>query len=143
MLVLPAAAVAVEALRAPGAADLMALSGKWFTFWAVGARLFTAGAMQTFRPQFTAGSIFDLKGPRRARRARGRLRESGNGNAWPAEPRQAEWVVPAAIVGGLYYGLAGLGHLLRKTRNFKEQTALVSDLAIFVLLAAFVASRAV
>jgi hypothetical protein len=62
MLVLPAASVAVEALRAPGAADLMALIGKWFTFWAVGARLFTAGAMQTFRPQFTAGSIFDLKG---------------------------------------------------------------------------------
>jgi hypothetical protein len=144
MLVLPAASVAVEALRAPGAADLMALIGKWFTFWAVGARLFTAGAMQTFRPQFTAGSIFDLKGPRRARHcARGRLRESGNGNACLLSLAKPEWVVPAAIVGGLYYGLAGLGHLLRKTRNFKEQTALVSDLAIFVLLAALVASRAV
>jgi len=32
MLVLPAASVAIEALRTPGAADLMALIGKWFTF---------------------------------------------------------------------------------------------------------------
>ena len=83
MLVLPAASVAIEALRTPGAADL-ALIGKWFTFW----------------------------------------------------------VVPAAIVGGLYYGLAGLGHLFRPNRNFKERTALVSDLAIFVLLAVFAVSRA-
>jgi len=52
-------------------------------------------------------------------------------------------VVPAAIVGGLYYGLAGLGHLFRPNRNFKERTALVSDLAIFVLLAVFAVSRAV
>ena len=84
MLVLPAASVAIEALRTPGAADLMALIGKWFTFW----------------------------------------------------------VVPAAIVGGLYFGLAGLGHLFRPNRNFKERTALVSDLAIFVLLAVFAVSRA-
>jgi hypothetical protein len=61
MLVLPAASVAIEALRTPGAADLMALIGKWFTFWAVGARLFIAGVMQGFRPQFTAQSIFDIK----------------------------------------------------------------------------------
>jgi hypothetical protein len=53
----------------------------------------------------------------------------------------ASWVVPAAIVGGLYCGLAGLGHLVREGRNFKEQTALVSDLLIFLLLAGFVASR--
>ena len=51
--------------------------------------------------------------------------------------------MPAAIVGGLYYGLAGLGHLFRPNRNFKERTALVSDLAIFVLLAVFAVSRAV
>jgi hypothetical protein len=50
-------------------------------------------------------------------------------------------LVPAAIVGGLYYGLAGPGHVVRKIRNFKEQTALVSDLLIFLLLAGFVASR--
>jgi hypothetical protein len=49
-------------------------------------------------------------------------------------------VVPAAVVGGLYYGLAGLGHLFRRG-NLKEQFALWSDLAIFALLAVFVCSR--
>ena len=51
------------------------------------------------------------------------------------------WMVPAAIVGGLYYGLAGLGHVARKGRNLNEQTALVSDLLVFILLCAFVVSR--
>jgi len=49
----------------------------------------------------------------------------------------------AAIAGGLYYGLAGLGHLFRPNRNFKERTARVSDLAIFVLLAVLVVTRVV
>jgi hypothetical protein len=47
--------------------------------------------------------------------------------------------VPAAIVGGLYYSLAGIGHVMRGERNTKEWIALLSDLAIFLLLAVFVA----
>jgi len=47
------------------------------------------------------------------------------------------------ISEGTGYGLAGLGHLFGPNRNFKERTALVSDLAIFVLLAVFAVSRAV
>lgn len=126
----------------PGAAPLMALVGKWFTFWAVGVRLFLAGVTQTFRPQFTAESIFAIKD----QAALGIVREVGFGNlamgslgslslAYP------DWVMPAAIVGGLYYGLAGVGHAMRGERNVKEQIALVSDLAIFVLLAIFVVTR--
>jgi len=49
--------------------------------------------------------------------------------------------VPAAIVGGLYYGLAAVGHAFRHGRNFSEQVALVSDVFAFVILAVFVASR--
>jgi hypothetical protein len=142
LLVLPAASVAVEAMMHPGAAPLMALVGKWFTFWAVGVRLFLAGVTQTFRPQFTAESIFAIKD----QAALGIVREVGFGNlamgtigllslAYP------DWVMPAAIVGGLYYGLAGVGHAMRGERNVKEQIALVSDLAIFVLLAIFVVTR--
>ena len=133
MLVLPAASVAVEALRAPAALDLMPLMGKWFTFWGVGVRLFTAGLMQTFRPQFTAQSIFAIKDES----ALAIVREVGFGNLAMGtlglvSLAKPEWVAPAAIAGGLYYGLAGIGHAL--------QVALVSDLAIFALLAAFVAS---
>jgi hypothetical protein len=143
MVVLPAASVAIEALRAPGAVDLMPLIGKWFTFWAVGVRLFLAGMSQTLRPQFTAQAIFDIQDED----AFAIVREVGFANlamgtlglASLAEPK---WAVPAAVAGGLYYGLAGIGHVFRKTRNLKEQIALVSDLAIFALLAVFVASRA-
>jgi hypothetical protein len=95
-----------------------------------------------WQPQFTAGSIFGIKDDA----ALGIVREVGFGNlvigtlglaslAFPS------WVVPAALVGGLYYGLAGIGHAMRGERNAKEQVALVSDLWIFALLAVFVASR--
>ena len=47
------------------------------------------------------------------------------------------------ISKGTGYGLAGLDRLFGPNRNFKERTALVSDLAIFVLLAVFAVSRAV
>jgi hypothetical protein len=142
LLLLPAASVALEALLHPGSATLTALVGKWFVFFGVGVRLFMAGVTQTFRPQFTAESIFDLKGPG----ALAIVREVGFANLAMGTLGllsliKAQWVVPAAIVGGLYYGLAGPGHLLRPNRNFKEQTALVSDLAMFLLLAAIVASR--
>jgi hypothetical protein len=51
------------------------------------------------------------------------------------------WLVPAAIVGGLYHGLAAVGRAFRRGRNFSEQTALVSDVFAFVILVAFVVSR--
>jgi Family of unknown function (DUF6790) len=110
LFVLPAVSVVIEALLQPGAAPLMVLIGKWFTFWVVGVRLFLAGAMQRFRPQFTAVSIFAIKDMS----ALAIVREVGFGNlamgtlgllslAYP------DWVVPAAIVGGLFCGLAGIG----------------------------------
>ena len=106
MLVLPAASVAIEALRTPGAADLMALIGKWFTFWAVGARLFIAGVMQSLRPQFTAQAIFDIKD----QGALAMVREIGFSNLTMgalglASLIRPEWVVqrrsPAAFIMGL------------------------------------------
>jgi hypothetical protein len=48
------------------------------------------------------------------------------------------WVIPAAVVGGLYYGLAGLGHLPQQKKNAKEYTAMISDGFAAVILAVFV-----
>jgi hypothetical protein len=141
LLVIPAASVILEALFYPGAATLMALIGKWFTFWGVGVRLSLAGVMQVFNPRFTA-SIFDLKDGS----AYGIVRDVGFGKLSMGALGLAslfypDWVVPAAAVGGLYYGLTGLGHATRRGPNLKEQVALYSDLAMFVLLAGFVLSR--
>jgi len=48
-----------------------------------------------------------------------------------------DWVLPAAIVTGLYYGLAGIRHIANTGRNRIETWATVSDLWIFVVLAAY------
>ncbi len=141
LFVLPTACVAVEALWV-GGADLLLLIGKWFVFWAVGVRLFMAGLRQVVQPQFTSESIFEIKD----RAAFAIVREVGFGNLSMGTLGLASlaisgFLVPAAIVGGLYYGLAGVGHLLRGGRNFNGQTAMVSDLLMFVVLAVFVASR--
>lgn len=140
LLVFPTTSVIIEALYSTGV-DIMWLIGKWFVFWACGVRLFVAGIMQTLRPEFTAKSIFDIDAPA----AHAIVREVGFGNLAMgalglASLFEPAWLVPAAIVGGLYYGLAGLGHLVRHG-NLKEKFALWSDLAIFALLAVFVISR--
>jgi hypothetical protein len=51
-----------------------------------------------------------------------------------------EWVVAAAIAGGLFYGLAGAQHLAKGDRNAKENIAMISDLFIFVVLALYLAA---
>jgi hypothetical protein len=142
LLVLPLASAAVEAtiFVVP---DAVFLLGKWFTFWAVGARLFLAGVTQVFRPQFTAQSIFAIKDAS----ALPIVREVGFGNLAMgtlglATAFKPDWVLPAALAGGLYYGLAGIGHALRDERNAKEWVALISDFGIFLVLAAFVVLRA-
>jgi len=142
LFVLPAACVVVD-LQWIGGADLLLLIGKWFVFWAVGVRLFIAGLRQVVQPQFTSESIFESKD----RAAFAIVREVGFGNLSMgtlglASLAKSGFLVPAAIVGGLYYGLAGAGHLLRGGRTFMGQTAMISDLSMFVVLAVFVASRA-
>ena len=142
LFVLPAGCVIGQMLWFGGAADVMLLVGKWFVFWAVGVRLFIAGVRQVAQPQFTAESIFEIKD----RAAFGIVRELGfanlsTGTLGLASLAVPAWVVPAAIVGGLFYGLAAAGHAFRGKRNFKEQTALISDIFAFVILAVFVVSR--
>jgi hypothetical protein len=48
------------------------------------------------------------------------------------------WLVPAAVVGGLYYGLAGALHVFSQEKNAKEYMAMISDGFIFVVLLVFV-----
>lgn len=125
-----------------GCVLLEAFHGKWFVFWGVGVRLFLAGLRQTFQPEFTATTIFELS----ETGASAIVRELGfaniaMGTVGLASLANTYWFVPSAMVGGLYYGLAGVGHMMRQKRNFIEQTALISDLLIFALLGVFLASR--
>lgn len=138
LFILPAASVVVEAAIHGG--GLMPLIATWFVFWPVGVRLFVAGVRQVAQPQFTAQSIFNIHDPA----ARFIVREVGFANlAMGAlgliSLPLPQWTIPAATAGGLYYGLAGLGHVLRGERNLNEHVAMITDLLIFVVLAVIVA----
>jgi hypothetical protein len=124
----PLASVAVEAFRFQETLTNWILIGRWWAFWAVGVRLFLAGMRQVVQPQFTAEEIFEIHDPS----ALPVIREIGFANLsigtlGICSIFRSDWVVPAAIVGGLYYGLAGLVHLPHQNKNAKEYVAMVSD----------------
>jgi hypothetical protein len=128
LFVCPLASVAIEALRFHETWKSVELIGRWWTFWSVGVRLFLAGIRQVVQPRFTAEEIFEIHDLS----ALPIIREIGFGNLSVGtlgicSVFRPDWVVPAAIVGGLYYGFAGLGHLVEKNKNNKEYTAMVSD----------------
>ena len=139
LLVCPVASVAIEAGRLHESFASVALIGRWWTFWAVGVRLFVAGIRQVVQPRFTAEEIFGI----RDANALPIVREIGFANLSMGtlgilSVVRSEWVIAAALVGGLYYGLAGFVHLPRKEKNAKEYTAMVSDWLVACVLGWFV-----
>lgn len=140
MVVAPIASVLIELLAGGGSGDVMLLLGKWFAFWAVGVRLFTAGLSQVFRPGFTASTILAGKPDPSVNQI---VQELGFANlafgtigilSLPF----SGWLVPAALAGGLFYGLAGIRHIAKPHKNTKEWFATLTDLLVFVVLLAFV-----
>lgn len=139
LFVFPVASVTIEAALSRHSESLMFLTGKWFVLWAVGVRLFVAGMRQVVQPQFTANEIFGIHD----RSSFAIVREVGFANLsmgllGVCSLFRIGWIVPAAIVGGLYYGLAGIGHIFQKGKNVKEYTAMISDGFVFLVLAIFV-----
>jgi len=111
------------------------LTGKWFVFWSVGIRLFIAGVRQVTKPEFTAKEIFHINGTE----SLVIIKELGFGNLSIGllgilSIIKPAWCQPAAIVGGLYFGLAGLLHVTKKPDSRNELIAMISDLYIFVML---------
>ena len=138
MLIAPLASVLIEALVVGGALAPLVL--KWSVVWGVGARLGLAGVKQVTQPAFTAETIFEISDPK----AQAIVQELGFANltfatlgllslAFPS------FLVPAAVGGGLFYLLAGVKHALRPDKNRTETIAMVSDLAMALVLAAAVA----
>ena len=138
MLIAPLASILIEVLVVRG--PLASLVLKWFVVWGVGARLGLAGLKQVTQPAFTAETIFEIADPK----AQVIVQELGFANltfgalgllslAFPS------FLVPAAVGGGLFYLLAGVKHALRRGKTRTETIAMVSDLAMGVVLAGAVA----
>ena len=135
MLVCPAVWVVTESAFSHHTVGVSFLIAKWFVFWVVGIRLFGAGWRQVLQPEFTARDIFGIEGPE----IRPLVQEVGFGNLAMGTLGicslfRPAWIAPAAVVGGLYFGLAGLLHTLRRGKNAMEQTAMISDAFAFVVL---------
>ncbi|MBS1921419.1 MAG: hypothetical protein JST17_14295 [Bacteroidetes bacterium] len=108
---------------------------KWFIFSAVGLRLFLAGVKQVKNPEFTAKHIFHFDSPD----SFPILRELGFANICFGligiiSLFKPEWRVVSAFASGLYYGIAGVQHGMRKASGINEKFALWTDLIIFVFL---------
>ena len=135
MLVFPALFVVTSAATSHHTVSTYFLIAKWYVFWAVGIRLFTAGVRQVLQPAFTAREIFATQ----SAEAYPIVREVGfatlsMGTLGICSLYRPGWIVPAALVGCLYYGLAGLLHVFRKGKNAMEQTAMISDVFAFLVL---------
>ena len=138
MLVLPVGSILVEHGLHPQAA-ILSLVGRWFVFWGVGIRLGLAGLRQFFQPAFTAREIFHMKGDE----ALPLVRELGVANLATGVVGLASiaapgFVLPVAISAGIFYGVAGVRHVQEPSRSLNETVAMVSDLFIAAVLAAFV-----
>jgi len=136
---LPAASVIVQLSVFKNTTGILPLVGEWFVFWAVGVRLLIAGLRQVVNPQFTAEKIFDIKSaePLPVVRELG-FANISTGILGVCSIFNSSWVMPAAIVGGLFYGLAGLGHVFKKERNLLENVAMYSDLFVFIILFVYI-----
>lgn len=135
---LPTICSAGEILINKDTAFSFALTGKWFIFSAVGLRLFIAGVKQATDPAFTAKEIFHIDNPD----SFPIVRELGFANLCFGligiiSLFLPQWRIVSAFGSGLYYGIAGLQHLLKKPAGINEKFALVTDIIIFLLLLAY------
>lgn len=108
---------------------------KWFVFSGVGLRLFTAGLKQTCDPSFTSKKIFKINDEA----CLPVVREIGLADISFGTIGILSFVFPelriaSAASGGLYLGLAGIAHLVRKQNSSKETFAMISDLYILAVL---------
>jgi hypothetical protein len=139
MLVLPTGAIFAETFFLHSSAPLMMLVGKWFVFWSAGVRLLIAGLRQFFDPRFTAEQIFGFKGDD----ALPVVRELGVANfsmgvVGLISLARPSFTLPVAIAAAIFYGVAGVRHLAERDRTGNENIAMVSDLFVFLIFAAYV-----
>jgi hypothetical protein len=140
MGVLPAASIFIE--RSSAGTSAWEVAFRWFVFWGVGVRLLLAGVRQAVQPSFTAREIFHLSSPD----AEVIVRELGFANICIGLTAvisgfMPEWRMGAAFAGGLYFGIAGAMHVVKRPATPNEWVALLSDVFIFAVVAICFAHR--
>jgi hypothetical protein len=139
-VILPAMSAFAESVMRGERFASAGVLGKWFIFWAVGVRLFSAGIRQVVDPAFTARDIFHIENSA----SHAIVRELGFANICFGvigiiSLFLPQWRIVGAFGSGLFYGIAGFNHLIKKPASLNETIALVSDIFIFLVLLAYVA----
>jgi len=135
MLVLPILSVVFDYVFHRQTFILIPDITQWFIFWPVGIRLFTAGCKQVLQPAFTAREIFHLK----ETESFIIVKELGFANICLGIVAICslfipEWRMAASCSGGLYFGIAGFSHIIKKPAGANEWIAMVSDMFIFLIM---------
>lgn len=139
MFVLPIGSILIDLFAFKSAYGTVSLVGKWFVFWAVGARLFLAGLRQAIQPRFTAEIILGIKGeePLQVVQELG-FANISIGAIGIVSIFSGTWVMPSATAGCLFFGLAGIRHVVTGKRNALENTAMLTDLFLFAVLVVYI-----
>lgn len=133
LLIMPLLSIGSEIIFQHEAFNMM-LVGKWFVFWTIGIRLFTAGISQSSNPAFTA-RIFKMK----TLESYIVIRELGFANISLGvmgilSVINDHWRILAATTGSIFFGLAGIQHLFKKSDSSNEVIAMIGDLFVLVVL---------
>lgn len=141
MLVAPLISATIDAGSSNGILRPNIL-GKWFVFWAVGARLFIAGVRQIAKPRYTAETILGIRAPE----AQLVVRELGFANFALGLVGLGSLIVPAGrmlavVSGAVFYGLVGINHLLHRSRNPLQSVAMISDVVACAALSIFAIAK--
>jgi hypothetical protein len=134
LFILPLLSIASECIVEKESMNWI-LIGKWFIFWAIGIRLFTAGIKQSSNPEFTAVKIFKMK----SSESFVVIRELGFANIALGvmgilSVINNNWRILAAITGGLFFGLAGIQHLFKKPDSRNELIAMIYDVTVLLII---------
>jgi hypothetical protein len=128
MLIFPVASIAIEVLVLDHGVFNVATVGKWFVFWAVGVRLLVAGLRQIAQPRYTAEVILGVKNPDAILIVRELgFANTAIGGAGTVSIFLNGWVAPLAVIGAVFYGLAGINHVTHGQRGKIENAAMISD----------------
>jgi hypothetical protein len=94
-----------------------------------------AGVRQTLNPRYTSEVILGLKTsePWIVVRELG-FANIAIGTVALGSMVTGSWLTPGAVVGCVFYGLAGINHLAHGNRNRLQNVAMVSDLLFATLL---------
>lgn len=138
MLILPLISILIDFEYFRHNNSLISLIGKWFIFWAVGLRQFTAGLRQIFKPRFTAETIFHITD----KESHVIVRELGFANICFGLTAiisfyVPQWRIVVAFSSGLFFGIAGINHIIRKPSNPNELIPTISDIFVFVVMVLF------